>query len=244
MDEAPLRRGQPTVHEKWNTNTAILSGDAMLVKVYDFILEAGGSHLKELLQLFNKCAVNVCEGQQLDMEFESRKEVTDQEYINMIRLKTAVLLGFCLQSGSIIGEANQEQSQLMCEVGVNAGIGFQLQDDWLDAFGETAKVGKQTGGDIISNKKTFLLIKAREAAKGKPEEKILNKWLTATQFDKTEKVAAVKAIYQKLGVEKEAQQAMKRYFDKSFEAIASLNLTQDKEAALKQLIAKLIYREQ
>jgi geranylgeranyl diphosphate synthase type II len=162
MDNAPLRRGDKTVHEKWNVNTAILSGDVMLVKVYDMLLSLDAEKLKPVLQKFNTCAAEVCEGQQWDMEFETLASVSESQYINMIRLKTAVLLGFSLEFGAILANSSVEDQNALREFGVNIGIGFQLKDDLLDAYADPKKFGKQVGGDIIANKKTYLLIKALE----------------------------------------------------------------------------------
>src|SRR5690349_17372384 len=199
MDKAPLRRGKQTVHEKWNVNTAILSGDVMLVKVYDMFLGIEPEKMKVVLKAFNQCAAEVCEGQQWDMEFETTDQVTEAEYINMIRLKTAVLLGFSLELGAILGDAPEEDRKALREFGTNIGIGFQLKDDLLDAYADPEKFGKQVGGDIIANKKTFLLIKAREKAQGKMKKQ-LDEWLALKKFNKNKKVAGVKAIYDDLGV--------------------------------------------
>ena len=174
MDNATLRRGKATVHEKWNTNTAILSGDVMLVSVYDLFLGIEDSMLKQVLKTFNRCAAQVCEGQQWDMEFETREDVTQDEYIEMTRRKTAVLLGFSLELGAILAGAPQEDQRLLRNFGINAGIGFQLKDDWLDVFADKDKLGKQIGGDIVANKKTFLLLKALELAEGNQKIKLKN----------------------------------------------------------------------
>ena len=160
MDNAPLRRGNPTVHKKWDVNTAILSGDVMQIKVYDLLLNVEDAKLKEVLIAFNKCATEVCEGQQCDMEFELRSKVTEVQYLRMIRLKTAVLLGFSLELGAILAGATRQDRNALREFGINIGIGFQLKDDLLDVYANKKKFGKMVGGDIVANKKTFLLIKA------------------------------------------------------------------------------------
>jgi len=201
MDKAPLRRGVKTVHEKWNVNTAILSGDVMLVKVYEALSDLEPKLLKEALPLFNKCATEVCEGQQWDMEFESMKTITTAQYLDMIRQKTAVLLGFSLEFGALLAGANKKNRDAIRSLGVNIGMGFQLNDDLLDVYVDKKTFGKQVGGDIIANKKTFLLIRALERAKGK-EKAELQKWLTATKFDKAKKVKAVTAIYDKLEIQR------------------------------------------
>jgi geranylgeranyl diphosphate synthase type II len=223
MDKAPLRRGKLTVHEKWNVNTAILSGDVMLVKVYDLFLSLDGEKLKETLRLFNKCAAEVCEGQQWDMEYESKAKVSEKEYIEMIRLKTAVLLGFSLEFGALLANASIEDRKALRDFGINIGIAFQLKDDLLDVYADKKKFGKQVGGDIIANKKTFLLIKALEKAKGKDKTE-LNKWLRATKFNNAKKISAVASIYDKLQVEKQAQQKIQTYFKKGFVALEKISV--------------------
>jgi len=243
MDQAPLRRGQDTVHEKWNANIAILSGDVMLVRAYDLLLNTDPALLPEIIKLFNTTAAEVCEGQQFDMNFESLSVVKEQEYLNMIRLKTAVLLGCALKIGAILGGAGETESNKLYEIGVNIGIGFQLKDDLLDVYADQAKFGKQVGGDIISNKKTFLLIKALELAEGEDSEK-LEYWLSQTEFDKEEKVESVKAIYEKLGIKNLTEAKMDRYFNDAMEQLENIefnNLSYYDE--LKQITENLIHRE-
>lgn len=241
MDNAPLRRGKATVHKKWNVNTAILSGDVMQVKVYDLFLGLEGKILKEVLVKFNQCATEVCEGQQWDMEFESSAKVTELKYIDMIRQKTAVLIGFSLELGAILAEASRQDRGALCEFGVNIGIGFQLKDDLLDVYGSKSKFGKQVGGDIIANKKTFLLIKALEKAKGK--EKIeLDKWLKVKKFDPAKKVKAVTAIYDKLQIEEIANNKVNDYFQKSLSSLDQLNVSSNRKNELKEFILHLMDR--
>lgn len=243
MDQAPLRRGKATVHEKWNANIAILSGDVMLVQAYEMLLETDSKSLHEVLRLFNKTAAEVCEGQQFDMNFESLPSVTESEYINMIRLKTAVLLGCALKLGAILGGASTSEAQKLYDFGVNVGIGFQLKDDLLDVYADQAKFGKQVGGDIISNKKTFLLIKAIELAKGESQEE-LKKWLMAESFEKEEKVNAVKAIYEKLGIKKLAEEKMNSYFKAGFDQLEGIAFQHESYfQELKQITQDLIHRE-
>ncbi len=243
MDQAPLRRGQDTVHEKWNSNIAILSGDVMLVRAYDLLLETDPTLLPGILRLFNKTAAEVCEGQQFDMNFESLSQVKEEEYLNMIRLKTAVLLGCALKMGAILGGADEVESNKLYDFGVNVGIGFQLKDDLLDVYADQAKFGKQVGGDIISNKKTFLLIKALELAEGEDAEK-LKFWLFQTEFDKQEKVDSVKAIYEKLGIKKLTEAKMNSYFDAGFHQLENIEFNNSSYFdELKQLTQDLIYRE-
>lgn len=243
MDQAPLRRGKATVHQKWNANIAILSGDVMLVRAYDLLLGTSPSLLPEVIRLFNKTAVEVCEGQQFDMNFEGHATVHEAEYLNMIQLKTAVLLGYALQLGAILAGAEKEDGQRLYDFGVNIGVGFQLKDDLLDVFADQAKFGKQVGGDIISNKKTFLLIKALELAKGKDAED-LNYWLSKKDFDKTEKVTAVRALYEKLGIKSLTEAKMQYYFKTGFEQLEAIHFTsQEYYNALQSLTQDLIHRE-
>ncbi len=243
MDQAPLRRGKATVHEKWNHNIAILSGDVMLVKAYDLLLPTESGLLPEVIRLFNKTAAEVCEGQQFDMNFESVAQVTEESYLNMIRLKTAVLLGFALQLGGVLAGAGQKDVQKLYDFGVNIGVGFQLKDDLLDVFADKAKFGKQVGGDIISNKKTFLLIKALELAEGKDAEE-LRFWLSQKEFDKEEKVKAVRILFEKLGIKTLTESKMNCYFEagfKQFESISFKNENYFNE--LRQITEDLIHRE-
>ncbi|MGF1637054.1 MAG: polyprenyl synthetase family protein [Cyclobacteriaceae bacterium] len=221
MDKAPLRRGKATVHEKWSTSVAILSGDVMLVRAYDLLLNIDPAILPEVLRIFNKCAAEVCEGQQLDMNFETTYRVSEADYIEMIRLKTAVLLGLSLELGALIAGASARSSSLLRQFGEKIGIGFQLKDDLLDVYANKEKFGKQIGGDIISNKKTYLLIKALEKS-GNENDK-LNYWLSAKDFDKEEKVAAVKSIYNDLGVKTDTELKMNAYFTEGFKALENIN---------------------
>ena len=243
MDQAPLRRGKATVHEKWNHNIAILSGDVMMVKAYDLLLPTEPALLPEVIRLFNKTAAEVCEGQQFDMNFESEPQVTEESYLNMIRLKTAVLLGFALQLGGILAGAGREDIQKLYDFGVNIGVGFQLKDDLLDVFADQSKFGKQVGGDIISNKKTFLLIKALELVKGKEAEE-LQFWLSQKKFDKEEKVQAVKAIYEKLGIKTLTEDKMSSYFEAGFKQFESISFNHENYFnELRQITEDLIHRE-
>lgn len=223
MDNAPLRRGKKTVHEKWNVNTAILSGDVMLVKVYEMFLGLDEKKLKAVLKIFSRCAAEVCEGQQWDMEFETKRKVSEEQYIEMIRLKTAVLLGFSLELGALLADAPTEDQKLLRDFGVNIGIGFQLKDDLLDVYADKKKFGKQVGGDIIANKKTFLLIKALEMARG-PKKKELEKWLASKKFDKRKKVNSVTAIYDDLGIPKVTEAKMNQFFDQGFSCLNHLSV--------------------
>ncbi len=231
MDKAPLRRGKPTVHEKWNVNTAILSGDVMLVRVYDLFLTLDEKKLKAVLKIFNTCAAEVCEGQQWDMEFETKSKVSEAQYIDMIRLKTAVLLGFSLELGALLANAPEEEREALKEFGVNIGIGFQLKDDLLDVYADKKKFGKQVGGDIIANKKTFLLIKALEKAKGKTKQELI-KWLSAKKINKQQKVNAITAIYDSIGIPQLTEKKIEDYFSKGFSYLDKIEASENK----KQLI--------
>ena len=242
MDKAPLRRGKATVHKKWNVNTAILSGDVMLVKVYEMFLSVEDSKLKRILKAFNTCAAEVCEGQQWDMEFETKSTVSEEQYLNMIRLKTAVLLGFSLELGAILAGANEKECRALRQFGTNIGIGFQLKDDLLDAYADPRKFGKQVGGDIISNKKTFLLIKALENAKGSHKAQ-LQQWLTAKKFKKDEKIAAVKNIYDALDIRMLTERKVDQYFRKGFTQLKALQGSPEALQRLNAFTEALIGRQ-
>lgn len=240
MDQAPLRRGQATVHHKWNSNIAILSGDVMLVKAYELLAGLEPEVLKEVIALFNKCATEVCEGQQLDMNFESRQDVSVEEYLNMIRLKTAVLLGFSMQLGGILAGTDKKNSDHLYQAGVDIGIGFQLKDDLLDTFGDPAKFGKQVGGDISANKKTFLLIRALELAKGKDLQD-LNALLA--EKNAKNKIEGVSKMYQKLKVNEEAETQIQLHFNRGLEHLQKVKGSIFRRGILKQFIHQLIERE-
>jgi len=242
MDKAPLRRGKTTVHEKWNTNAAILSGDAMMVEANKLMMKVNDTILRQVLDVFNETATGVCEGQQIDMSFEERNNVKIDEYLDMIRLKTAVLLGGTLKIGSIIGGAGIQDAGLLYSFGVNLGIAFQLQDDILDVYGDPEKFGKQVGGDIISNKKTYLLIKALELAQGEQASELQN-WITATEYDAVEKVTAVTSIYNKIDVRRFAEEAMQSYAEMAFDALDRINLPEDRRQYLRQFADNLLVRE-
>ncbi len=242
MDNAPLRRGKTTVHELWDKNAAILSGDVMLIEGYKLMMQVEDRLLRVILDIFNKTAVGVCEGQQLDMDFEVRNDVKIDEYIYMIRLKTAVVLGGALKIGSILGGADMKDAELISEFGENLGLAFQLQDDILDIYGSPEKFGKQVGGDIISNKKTYLLIKALELADaGQTAE--LNNWIALKQFDNQEKVTAITAIYNTLQVRQYAETTMHAYADKAFEALEKINLPEENKQYLRDFADGLMVRE-
>lgn len=242
MDNAPLRRGKVTVHEKWNPNVAILSGDVMLVEAYKLMMQVDTPILRDVLEIFNNTAVGVCEGQQFDMNFEQQADVIIADYLNMIRLKTAVLLGCALKIGALIGGATMADADLLCTFGEQLGIAFQLQDDILDVYGDPDKFGKQVGGDIISNKKTYLLLKALELADVQTKTD-LHYWLDATQFDNTEKVKAVTTIYNQLDVRQYAEQEMYNFTTQAFNALYKVSLPDDRKQFLRDFADSLMVRE-
>ncbi|WP_145861445.1 polyprenyl synthetase family protein [Pedobacter suwonensis] len=242
MDNAPLRRGQATVHEKWSTNVAILSGDVMMVEANKNLAKVNPVFLKDSLDTFNSTAQGVCEGQQLDMEFEGRDDVSIAEYINMIRLKTAVLLGGALKLGAIIAGAPAKDADLIEQFGENIGIAFQLQDDILDVYADPEKFGKQVGGDIIANKKTFLLLKALELAEG-DHKATLNTWTNAKAFNAQEKVETVRAVYDTLDIQQIAKEHMNHYRDKALAFFAQINVSDERKASLLTLTHQLMARE-
>ena len=231
MDDAPLRRGQETVHEKWNLNTAILSGDAMLVKSYQLLAQCEATILPELLSVFSETALQVCEGQQHDMDFETRSEVTEAEYIGMIQQKTSVLLGCAIKMGALVGGASADDAAKLYQFGLLLGTSFQIKDDLLDCFGDPEKVGKQVGGDIVSNKKTLLLIQALKTAKG-DDAATLNAWINKKQFDPKEKVDAVKATYRNLEIEDFANTKMNFYFKRALKNLDDVSATPEQKKTL------------
>ena len=242
MDNAPLRRGKATVHSKWNQNVGILSGDVMLVEAYKLIMRVPENLLATTLSVFNQTAVGVCEGQQFDMDFETRTNVTIEEYLNMIRLKTAVLLGGALKIGALLGGAKNGDADNLYSFGENLGIAFQLQDDILDVYGDPDKFGKQVGGDIISNKKTFLLLKATELADMTIQEE-LNHWLQLSEFDSVEKVSVITRIYNQLGIRTQAEIKMQEFADKAFSALEKIDTPEANKAYLRSFADGLLVRE-
>ena len=242
MDNAPLRRGKITVHEKWNANVAILSGDVMLVESTKLMMQVDDHLLRTVMNIFNETAVGVCEGQQIDMEFETRADVQLEEYIKMIRLKTAVLLGGALKIGALIGGAAMEDAALLQTFGEELGVAFQLQDDILDVYGNPEKFGKQVGGDIISNKKTFLQVKALELANEKQSGE-LKSWFSSTPADPSEKIETVTTLYDQLNIRSHASQAMQSYANNAFAALNSINLPDVSKQYLRDFANGLLVRE-
>ncbi len=241
MDNADVRRNQPTVHKKWDENTAILSGDAMLIKAYQYAAEIEPQYLKKVISLFSQTAIEVCEGQQYDMEFESRDDVEVSDYLNMIRLKTAVLLAASLKTGAIMGGASDKDADLLYEFGENIGLAFQLQDDYLDVYGDIETFGKAIGGDIVANKKTFLLLNALQLASGSLRNELLE-WINATSFDAQTKIEAVKNIYNTLKVDELAREKMNFYFEKAIAALNNVNGRESMKEQLRHFAVKLIER--
>ena len=242
MDKAPLRRGNPTVHVKWNESAAILSGDVMFVEAYKLMIKVEDSILRKVLDIFSDTASGVCQGQQADMNFEKRDDVGLEEYIEMIRLKTAVLLAGSMQIGAIIGGAEQEQADLLYEFGENLGLAFQLQDDILDVYGDPEKFGKQVGGDILADKKTFLLIKARELAIGETALE-LDRWLNHSDVLPENKVNAITTIYNSIGVRKLAEAEMENYVLKALNALDKIAVDNTRKELLRGFAEHLLIRE-
>lgn len=222
MDDAPLRRGKETVHERWDVNTGILSGDAMLICAYRQMETYEGPQFKTLIQLFNATALKVCEGQQYDMDFEDREDVTVDEYMEMIANKTAILIAAAMKMGAIIADADQDCQEAVYQYGMNLGIAFQLQDDYLDAFGDTAKFGKQLGGDIIENKKTYLYLKAREMA-SETERKELEDLYSLKPADPEQKVQIVREIFKNSGTVEETRSQINYYTQRAFQDLEALS---------------------
>jgi len=242
MDRATIRRGQPTVHVKWNDNTAILSGDVMQIASYMLVSESPSHVLKPVLDLFSRTAVEICEGQQYDMEFEQRGEVSATEYIEMIRLKTAVLLGCALKTGAIIGGAETNDANHLYAFGENIGLAFQLMDDVLDVYGDEKTFGKKIGGDILCNKKTYLLIHALQLAKGETAS-TLQALMNGSSATPEEKIDGVRAVYDQLGVRQIALDAMEMYYQKALEHLAKVSVPDTRKSILLRLARDLMNRK-
>lgn len=242
MDKADMRRGRPTVHKKWDDNTAILSGDTMLVLAYEHLAKCDTKYLKPALDLFTETALEVSEGQQFDMEFETRNDVAEEEYIEMIRLKTSVLLACALKMGAVVAGASDADANALYAFGEKVGLAFQLQDDLLDVYGDPKVFGKAIGGDITSNKKTFMLINAFNRADTETRAE-LERWTTATEFDPAEKIAAVTEIYNRLGIDKFAEQRIKEYFEQSRQHLDELSVSGDRKAVLREYTERMMNRK-
>lgn len=243
MDKAPLRRGKATVHEKWDLNVAILSGDGLLVKAYEELANSNPLHIADLLKTFSRVALQVCEGQQLDMDYEHTDKISMDQYIEMIRLKTSVLLGGALQMGAILAQANLSDQKLIYEFGEYIGIAFQLQDDVLDAYGNPETFGKQIGGDILINKKTFLLVKLMEIIKEEDLPKLQN-LLNATVQDNPNKLHDMLSLYQEYNIKEYADKLMDAYTQRAFERLSAINIPNHKKETLITLSTQLLIREQ
>jgi geranylgeranyl diphosphate synthase type II len=243
MDNAPLRRNKATVHEKWNNNMAILAGDTLFVKACELMMQCEDSYLRKVMGLFHQTAIEVCEGQQMDMNYESAHNISIPQYIQMITLKTAVLLAASFKIGAWLGGAAEEDAEHMYRFGLNLGIAFQLQDDILDVYGSPDKFGKQVGGDIISNKKTYLLLKALETADRYQKEE-LNNWIFSTGFKNEDKVEAVTGIYNFLGIKELAKKEFGRYYDAAFEHLHKVPVSRERITELTRLAATLAGREE
>lgn len=237
MDKAPLRRGKQTVHTKYNDSTALLAGDVMLVRGYEYLNKISSSYLSKVLSLFNKTAVEVCEGQQMDMDYESKDNVSMNEYLRMIELKTSVALAASLKIGALLGGGGERNQNLLYEFGRKLGIAFQVQDDYLDAFGDGNKTGKQVGGDILANKKTFLLIHSMESA---PHQKILKELLKTNSANKVEQVLKV---YRDCKADEWALQLKNKYFDEALNHLEDIAVLSKRKEPLKELALFLVRRE-
>lgn len=242
MDRADMRRGKATVHKVWNDNVAILSGDAMLVLAYQFMAQCASEKLKDVMDLFSLTALEICEGQQLDMEFEQRKDVKEDEYIEMIRLKTSVLLAASLKIGAILGGASKEDAGALYDFGVNLGLAFQLKDDLLDVYGDPLRFGKNIGGDILCNKKTYLVIKAFEHA-NTDQEALLSDWFTRETFDPQEKIAAVTRLYNEIGVKALCENRIVEYSKRASESLNRVNVPAENKQELETMMNELMHRE-
>lgn len=240
MDNADVRRGQPTVHKKWNANLAVLSGDSMLVLAYQRMTECD-SHLAEVLRLFTETALEIGEGQQMDMEFETRNDVREEEYVEMIRLKTSVLLACAMKIGALLADAPADDADNLYRFGEKIGLAFQLQDDYLDVYGDPAVFGKAIGGDIVSNKKTYMLINAFNRADNAQRAE-LERWIRATDFDRQEKVKAVTGLYDEMGIDRLAQQKIAGYFNESKTYLDRVGVSDERKSELMRYAQRMMKR--
>ncbi len=242
MDGADMRRNKPTVHKRWSPNTAILSGDAMLIASYKLIGETDPAYLSEVLALFTETALAICGGQQYDMEFEQRMDVAEEEYLHMIELKTAVLLACALKMGALIGGAPAHEADLLYKYGIDLGLAFQIQDDLLDVYGDAETFGKNIGGDILCNKKTFLLINALKLAEGEKRNEVMS-WLQREEYTPSDKIAFFTTLYEELGVKELAEKKIKYYFEKAKARLADLNVPAERLDVLTEVSDKLMKRK-
>jgi geranylgeranyl diphosphate synthase, type II len=235
-----LRRGMPTVHEKWNTNAAILSGDAMMIQSYQLLIKTNPLHLPDLLPLFSKTALEVCEGQQRDMDFENKIQVSAQEYLEMIRLKTSVLVACAMQMGGLLTGQDASTQEHLYRIGLNLGLSFQLQDDYLDTFGDSAKVGKRIGGDILAHKKTYMMLRLHELHQG--NEFTIDK-LYEQQLGEDALVTKVQSLYKAHGIDLEAKKLIQAYHQKALDELDAIAVDTHRKSAIQQLLNQLIDRE-
>lgn len=242
MDHADIRRNHQTVHKKYSENVAILSGDAMSIMAYQYLLKTDHPNIQEATQLFSQTAIEVCEGQQYDMDFEDQFDVQIEDYLKMIRLKTAVLIAGSLKIGALLGNAPKEDADRIYRFGINLGLAFQLQDDLLDVFADQNKFGKKTGGDIVANKKTFLLLKAIELATPQQKDQLIS-WINKPDFNPEEKIAAVKKIYLDLNLPAISQQKMDEFFRAALVELQSISIENERKKPLLQLAKTIMKRE-
>ena len=242
MDNAPIRRNKPTVFNKWNANIAILSGDAMFAKAYELVARTDNEILQRILSVFTQTAIEVCEGQQYDMNYETMNNVSIDDYIKMIRLKTAVLIAASLKVGALVAGASEEDAMKLYEFGENVGLTFQLQDDLLDVYSDVGKFGKANGGDIVTNKKTYLYLKAFEQATGTDLEELTH-FFSSTNFDAAEKINKVTEIYNRLGIKQQTQDMMCYYYERSIDCLKHININDENKALLKKIADDLMDRE-
>ena len=242
MDKADMRRGMPTVHRKWDDNTAILSGDSMLVVAFQRVAQCPAENLQDILSLFTMTALEIGEGQQYDMDFENRMDVTEDEYIEMIRLKTSVLLACAVKMGAIMAGASDEDAKNLYAFGEKLGLAFQLQDDLLDVYGDPKVFGKAIGGDITSNKKTYMLINAILRANNEQREELI-KWITTDNFDKEEKIKAVTKLYNKIGIRQLCEKKINDYFAEALTYLEKVNVPEEKKTALQRFTDQMMHRE-
>lgn len=242
MDQAEMRRNLPSVYKKYNENIAILSGDAMSIMAYDYLSKSTSGDKNEMLRLFTKTALQVCEGQQLDMDFERRTNVSISEYIRMITLKTAVLLACSLKMGALVADASSQLADLLYDFGLNLGIAFQLQDDLLDVFADQDKFGKKIGGDIVSNKKTFLLLQALEISESS-DKKVILEWINKSECNPQEKISSIKSIYEALNIRTLTEEHINRYYQQAMTVWERLNIEKHAKAELLSLAKMIMFRD-
>ena len=241
MDNADMRRGHDTVHKKWDANKAILSGDSMLVLAYQRMQQCDQRHLQAVLDVFTETALEIGEGQEYDMTFETRNDVTEEEYIEMIRLKTSVLLACAVKIGAILADAPADDVDNLYKFGEQLGLAFQLQDDLLDVYGDPAVFGKSIGGDITSNKKTYMLINAFNRANDE-QRKELERWIGAKEFNRQEKVAAVTRLYDEIGIRQLCEEKINYYFQQARQTLSEVNVPEERKALLRQYMDELLHR--